>query len=57
VVFKIKSDYTAAGNADSILYLNVKLVDLFYAYVFVVLFTAINGKQQFGDQASKYLDH
>ena len=45
------------GDAGLILYLDAKFPDPFYADFFVVLFTAINGKQQVGDQASEYLDH
>ena len=57
VIFKIWSEYTTAGDADFILYLDAKLPDSFYADFFIVQFTAINGKQQVGDQASEYLDH
>jgi hypothetical protein len=48
MVFKVWFDYDAA---DFILYLNAKLPDPFYADFFVVLFTAINGKQKVGNQA------
>jgi hypothetical protein len=47
----------AAGDADFILYLDAKLSDSFDADFFVVLFTAINSKQQIGDQAGEYLNH
>ena len=57
MIFKIWSDYTAAGDADFMLYLDAKLPDPFYADFFVVLFTAINGKQQVSNQTSEYLDH
>jgi len=57
MIFKVWFDNTATGDADFILYLDAKPPDPFYAGFFIVLFTAINGKQQVGDQASEYLDH
>ena len=45
------------GDAGLILYLDTKFPDPFYADIFVVLLTAIDGKQEVGDRAGKYLDH
>jgi len=52
---KTWSGYVAAGNQGPILYVYTKFPDLFYADFFIVLLTAIDGKQAVGDQAGKYL--
>jgi len=39
------------GDTCLVLYLDAKLSDPFYADFFVVVLTAINGKQEIGDQA------
>ena len=49
--------HMAIGTAGLILYLNARLSDPFYADSFIVLFTAIDGKQEISDQAGKYLYH
>jgi len=45
------------GDAGLILYLDTKLPDPFYANFFIMLLTAIDSKQEVGDQTGKYLDH
>ena len=45
------------GDTGLILYLDTKFPDPFYTDFFVVLLTAIDGKQKIGNQAGKYLDH
>ena len=61
VIFKIWlkfwARYIVIGDAGLILYLDTKLPDPFYANFFIMLLTAINSKQEVGDQPGKYLDH
>jgi len=45
------------GASGLVLYLDANFPDPFNADFFVVLLTAIDGKQEVGDQAGKYLDH
>ena len=45
------------GNPSLILYLDTKFPDPFNTDLFVVLLTAIDGKQEVSDQAGEYLDH
>ena len=56
-LFELWTYCAGADYTDFILYFDAKLPDSFYADFFVELFTAINGKQQVGDQAGEYLDH
>ena len=54
---KIWTGYIVIGDAGLIVYLDTKLPEPFYADFFIMLLTAIDGKQEVGDQPGKYLEH
>ena len=51
IIFRICPEHAATVDAGLIVYLDAKFPDPFYTDFFVVLLTAIDGKQEVGDQA------
>jgi len=57
IIFQILFARSVLGGPGFILYFNAEFPDPFYADFFVMLLTAVNGKQQICDQSGEYLDH
>jgi len=53
-IFSNLARRSVLGGPGFVLYFNGEFPDLFYADFFVVLFAAVNGKQQVSDQAGEY---